>query len=770
MYRQLQNRFDAYGLTKTRITDLKSVATVTKALFKEMNVRPWDREDFPPETIGAIMSTQFGGRCEVRRRRTLDLVRYYDFRSMYLSIRVLIGAWRDVIAESLVAEVATDEVRHLLAHICLDDLPRPETWESLNAIVQIEPDGDLLPARARYGPDLQGVPPAPRTTGLHPISFPDGTLWFALPDLVYSVLATGKVPRVVRALRLVPYGIQPDLHPIDLLGDPNFHFDPSSDDFYEALIRLREQLKLQRDDARARGHEERYREIKAKLGGLKPMSNAATHGVPLETGVQPASERTRVLVYSGGRPGKPEGVEKVERYGRYFNPFLSTFITSAGRLMLGLAELQIERRGLTWAFCDTDSLAPATSDPNQVRDLIGKCEEVQAWFEPLNPAPEYGPFLALKEENKVGPDDHRGLRKPLYCIAISSKQHVLFHMSDDGRPEIRKATAHGLGNYLPPYPDEDAPSDIPPPRPDLEVDRWVHDVWYRIIEAFLADCPDQALYADLPGFDKPVVSIAGLNTPQANEWFPDRDEPDRLPFSRALAFQANMDEQGQHPTPITLYDPDFENAARSTRDRLTGEPVDRTRLKTYADVLGPFHVRPEYKVERGRPLDSGTTQRRPISVEGVDRIGKESNMYDEDQPWGYDPADDPQYSPAPDDTELLLARARAARDELGLNRVAKIAKIHPTKLSRMLNGKQAPVHAVLRRFLGAAENVRVQRRAAEQQEEDLVTLLRQAVDDSDVTHVAARLGIARTTISEVLCGTRRPSGKVLRVLRDSLAR
>ena len=47
--------------------------------------------------------------------------------------------------------------------------------------------------------------------------------------------------------------------------------------------------------------------------------------------------------------------------------------------------------------------------------------------------------------------------EPLYCLAISAKRYVLFNIGPDGRPIIRKASAHGLGHLNPPYDEHRVP-------------------------------------------------------------------------------------------------------------------------------------------------------------------------------------------------------------------------------------------------------------------------------------------------------------------------
>ena len=72
--------------------------------------------------------------------------------------------------------------------------------------------------------------------------------------------------------------------------------------------------------------------------------------------------------------------------------------------------------------------------------------------------------------------------EPLYCLCISAKRYALFNVGKSGEIIIRKASAHGLGQYLAPYEAEDAPGSIPPPSVPLDeigVDRWQYDLWHR---------------------------------------------------------------------------------------------------------------------------------------------------------------------------------------------------------------------------------------------------------------------------------------------------
>ena len=302
---------------------------------------------------------------------------------------------------------------------------------------------------------------------------------------------TGKVPKVLRAITFEPYGVQADLKPIEICGNPDYRIDPYIDDFYCRIIDLRSALKSR---LKTCAPEERPNLESTQLT-LKILANATSYGNFVELNVEDLSRPEQRSCY--GYSGEPFAIktDKSEEPGRYFHPLIGTLITGAARLMLAITERLALDSGLDWAFCDTDSMAIAKPEGMDETIFDGKVETIRSWFNALNPYADKVPLLKLEDEN-FGLENGRLTEdvEPLYCFAVSAKRYALFNLTSDGQIVIRKASAHGLGHLLPPYTESDAPPSIPAPSVELDkigVERWQYDLWHQIIRAALDGHPDQ---------------------------------------------------------------------------------------------------------------------------------------------------------------------------------------------------------------------------------------------------------------------------------------
>ncbi|MGI8474945.1 MAG: hypothetical protein ACR2OO_01010, partial [Thermomicrobiales bacterium] len=445
-FQSLHGRYIRYGLTQTPVHRIYSEASLGKACLREMNIQPRQAQqpDVPPELIGIILSTYYGGRSEVHVRRTISRVLYCDFLSMYPTVCTLMDLWSFGIAERLDWTDATAETRAFLERVTVADLRAPDTWRQLTTLVQVAPADDLFPVRSTYGDGAY-------TIGLNHLTS-EHPLWFTLADCIASKLLTGRAPTILQARRFAPIGCQADLKPLDILGNPAYRVDPVTDDFYRRLIDLRSAVKRDLKAAEAAGKQDHADQLDAEQLALKIMANATSYGIFVELNVTEFAKPQAVTCYGGDDDAFAARTPNIEEPGRYFHPLLGTLITGAARLMLALAERLASDAGLTWAFCDTDSMALAKSEGMAEDEFRARADHVREWFTPLNPYVTKGPLFKIEDANyrlrdgKIGGDI-----EPLLCFAVSAKRYVLFNRDNRGWPMLRKASAHGLGHLRPPY-------------------------------------------------------------------------------------------------------------------------------------------------------------------------------------------------------------------------------------------------------------------------------------------------------------------------------
>jgi hypothetical protein len=633
---------------------------------------------------------------------------------MYTTICVLMGLWEFMRADGVESYDATSEVTELLSRVDLEELRRKPTWRKLNAIVEVEPDGEVYPVRAPYGPDRQ------YTIGLNHIR-KGPSLWFTLADCIDAKLHTGRAPKVVSAVGFVPRGIQKGLKPISIGGNSAYLIDPRRDDFFKRLIELRHKIKKRRDVASGSDRER----LDVEQNQLKILASSTSYGIYAEVNVTSRTEPASVTCFgSGGEPYQAKA-RQIEKPGSYYHPLMATLITAGARLMLSIAERVAAQEGLDWVFCDTDSMALAKPDGMPDAEFNARADRVQEWFAPLNPYAFGGQLLQTEKYNyrlrKGKPTEEL---EPLYCYAVSSKRYALFNLDNRGRPVLRKASAHGLGHLLPP-PNYGSPRGIPAPATKLSeigVRRWEYDLWHRIALAAVEGHPDTVDLSGLRGFDQPAVSRYNVATPELLRLF-NRYNEGRLvhdqvrPFNFLLAFQASAEAPpanwGQDPgrqyssrtrrvrvpRPLAPYASDLADAVSHCFDRETGKPVNRESLKTYREVLSKYHLHPESKFLNGDWTDRGKVQRRHVEVAGIVNIGKEANDLEEQFYLGADPDALAEYGMAPHAHTAVMGRICSAARRFGRRRLADGAGVSLRALASIVARKSRPTDTTVARLL-----------------------------------------------------------------------
>ena len=287
---KLLEEYDRHGLC-LQPTKAYSPASIGKAYLHEMGVEPILKRqpDFPKKYLGYAQSAFFGGRTSAHIRKVAMPVVYTDFLSMYPTVNSLMKLWRFVIAgEIRVVDHCQEEIVQFLSELKADPdkLFKPETWERMPAFVKLIPDGDILPCRSRYNAASRDW-----QVGVNYLysekNNPDHALWFSLPDVVVSILLTGKIPKIVDAFRIEAHGTLPDLKSVKLRGA--VEVNPTTIDFFKVVIEERQRLSTRTDLSEIE---------KERLDlALKVLANAASYGIYAEMIRQESDKQIKTTCY-----------------------------------------------------------------------------------------------------------------------------------------------------------------------------------------------------------------------------------------------------------------------------------------------------------------------------------------------------------------------------------------------------------------------------------------------------------------------------------------
>jgi hypothetical protein len=471
-----------------------SPASIGKAYLRAMGiVEPMSKfKDIPPEVHGKAMGAYCGGRAECRIRRWPVPVVPVDLKSEYPTVDAVLGIWDVLTAKRLTIEDATEEVRALLANLSLDDLFRPASWKQLNFYARIRPEGDILPVRSMYD-DKSGT----CNIGLNALHWKQ-PMWVAGPDLIASILLSGRIPNVQEAFRIVPHGKQRGLGPIKLRGA--IPVDPRKEDFFTRDIEYREQNKA----------DDRLQYF------LKILANSASYGTYLELNpekIGPTS-RTRIKIYSGEHTHEQFAPDTIEQPGSFYFPLLGALITAGGRLLLAMIERCVRDAGGTYLGCDTDALIiVARQEGGEVEMPDGaspikalswsEVDDISRRFDSLSPynrkiVPH---LLRLTDENF----DKKGKQRQLFGLSVAAKRYVLYttkcgeaYCNHKDCVSVVDPKAHGLIFFAP---SEERENGLP---------KWWWDLWRFLLSLEFKQIMEP---------DCNVLMVAGraINAETANE-------------------------------------------------------------------------------------------------------------------------------------------------------------------------------------------------------------------------------------------------------------
>lgn len=575
---------------------LMSPASLAKAYYRKMQlVPPLNRTSVTDEYLGYTMSAFYGARSECHIRHLAVPVTLVDFTSMYPTVNALMGLWRHLTAQKLGFRHDTLRVREFLKRITLEGCYSRSNWPAMVGIAKIRARSDILPARFQYTPGVSNI-------GVNKVSS-DREAWYAIPDLVASVLLTGKVPDVVEAITFTHSDPDEDMRDVNFLGA--LPISPTDDDFFRWIIEERA----------------RVRDENPKLGDvLKIMANAGCYGIFIE--MNRATSNDEVTVY-GRDDSWSISDKRIDVPGEFCYPPIAVVITSAARLMLAMLETEITRAGGTWAFADTDSMAIVTG-----KSAIPVPDHDHDYTIPVL-APAVIDRI-IRRFNALSPYDSDLVPNLLktefegYAYVISAKRYCLFNSVG-----ISKYSEHGLGHLRGPFRE------------------WVRKIWSYTLNS--SSRPDW--------FSLPALTQWGVNTPSIlsslEVWNEGKSYADRIkPFNFVSVCYPRRESIPPEVKKFRLFAPFISDATESlgmpwanqyepggptysiTTER---EIMSHTiGVKTYGEIADEYSLHTEAKSSDyyGRPCTSktiGLLTRRHMKAFYTRYIGKESNRIEERQ-------------------------------------------------------------------------------------------------------------------------------------------
>jgi len=687
----LRTEFDCHPIDRLP-DDVYSPASFFKAYLQIMEIKfPSQKFRLSRYRQGIAAQSYYGGRSEIRIRLAHVPVVHTDFLSEYPTVITLMDLWNCVRAGQLRAEMATEETKNLLQRVMTDpdSVFNKDLWKKFTGYALLEPDNEILPIRTEYNENSKE-----NNIGVNVFEHSDFPVWFAVPDLVASVLLTGKVPKVGKAIRIVPEGIQTGLRPTKLRGKEEV--DPISGNLFKTLIEAKErEKKADKDQAYF----------------LKIMANSG-YGIFIETTPRRVSKPKQVAIFSGEFQKKTRS-PIVEDKGKFYCPVISSLITAAGRLLLAILEREVREAGGNYLLCDTDSMAivatqksrsirltdPESAKQQKVKSLSWqRVEGIVSKFERLNPYSFPGSILKIEKDST---------KRQLYGFGVSAKRYCLF----DEQYRIVHASSHGLGYLYVPGSKWDKEADCP---------EWIREAW----EFIIATDPHAKVP---PWFSSPAMMRIGMTTPKVQLWRAISEQqqkvPQRLRFkpfnfvvSPIIAQCGTEKKSGSHSQKrsaekvmlIAPFSADRKNwyalrytnvfdGARFELVRSQPQKASQALPFTLGDIVRMHTAHPESKslAPDGGPctgLTRGLLQRSSIRAQGIPRlIGKET-----DRKWEQD--EDPSFFEPLlveyrfDETARITTDAKlqnAIRNSgYAVRELAHRTKLNPSTVQRAAQGKR----------------------------------------------------------------------------------
>jgi hypothetical protein len=427
------------------------------------------------------MQAYYGGRAECRIRKCEVPICPVDFMSQYATVNELLCAWDVVVAKKVTFQNATNQIRKLLARITLDYCFVRENWPQFKFFALVQPENDILPVRTMYNGTTQNI-------GINYLTSKE-PIWFAGPDIIASILLTGKIPKIFQAIRIFPRAYQPGLGNTRLRGMVDV--DARKHSLFKHGVEQRA--------ANEANPELHY--------WLKILASSGSYGLFVEINPNDA-DAAGLKVYSGEESFETTS-EVVEEPGKWFAPHIGSLTTAGGRLLLAMLEKCVADAGGTYLFCDTDSAAIVSAQtrqkiamPDGAKSMTAlsrvEVERIAARFESLNPYNRKLVPGSILKIHKLNWDANKNPRQ-LYGYSIAAKRYALYTKSENDI-EIVEPKAHGLGYF---YPPKDSPENW-----KHEIPLWIFEAWDWIMRGVLGLKRKQPAW-----FELPVMMKITLSTP-----------------------------------------------------------------------------------------------------------------------------------------------------------------------------------------------------------------------------------------------------------------
>jgi hypothetical protein len=487
-----------------------SPATLAKSYLSEMGIKPPQEKFKIPDTINGIAAqASAGGRAECMIRRTAVPVTYVDFQAQFPAVSHLLNCRQILCAESLEFQVFTDGACEFVERATLNDCFRPKFWKGLRWFALVELNDDVAPIRAKFGQRADSDP----TMGWNFLTSKE-PIWMTGPDVIAAKLMTGKSLKILKAIMIVPHGVQSGLVPVKLYSEAKV--DPRRDGLAVKLVELRSSMKSKRPEL---------------AGGLKVAANSAAFGIYSQIDVRTLDSRSRLRVFSEETEYLTPPTEIWERPSEFYCPVISSLVTGGSHLLCAMLERTVRDMGGQIAAMDTDGamipsietggLIPCAGGPHRLATYkersgnsailalsFAEVERIRERFERLSPWRKTlkTSFLKLEKENF----DANGNRQQLNYYGVSAKLYCLFNL-EGNKLLVRKPSGHGLGFLQAPYTiaqwqrrtGRKWKEDLPP---------WIYEAWHFELsrELGLPHTPPSWL-------KQPAVMAVSITTPQILE-------------------------------------------------------------------------------------------------------------------------------------------------------------------------------------------------------------------------------------------------------------